>query len=147
MSPIGKAVFQNSGRKGQSTVWMLAFAMFVPGTPGFGSRQQRPTQKGACGNGNRSNYKSLDGFCFTKKNSCGTSVRLESGNLGTSLSKPHQRSGPPDLHLRNKITVPLAEPGEAKELQPNAYSFCLLSMTGVPIEILFNEQILMSKSV
>lgn len=78
-------------------------------------------------------------FCFTKKNCCGASIRLESGNLGTSLSKSHQSSGPQDLYLENKIMVLLAGPGEAKEIQLKPDSFCPLHMTGVPVEILFNE--------
>lgn len=44
-------------------------------------------------------------------------IRVESGNLGPSLSKSHQTSGPQCLHLQNKNTVPLARQGEAKELQ------------------------------
>lgn len=42
-------------------------------------------------------------------------IRVESGNLGPSLSKSHQRSGPQCLHLQNKNT--LAGQVEAKELQ------------------------------
>lgn len=69
----------------------------------------------------------------------GTSIRLESGNPDSSLSKSHQRSGPQDLHQKNKNTVPLAGPGKAKWLQLNPDSFCLLYVTGIPIEVLMNR--------